>query len=263
MRRPYLPTVKAMAQKRRDRREIHDDPHHAEQRCRADSRKTTTGLPRSCTRLNPNPSSTATNRTGMMSPLTKGSTKEFGMMSRKNSVRPDALGNLGVGLHRLGIERGRIGVEARSHLPDVADDHSDDQRQRRGDLEIDQRLDPDIGDVANVAHFGNAKRDGGEDDRPHHDLDRLHEGVAERLEVDGKVRKRRSPAPRRERPRSAPARKACDRTACLTKATFAPPARRGRLRGRTVDLERGHRFPSNGPATISAAETAVRCPSPS
>jgi hypothetical protein len=60
----------------------------------ADSSKTTTGLPRSCARLSPNPNSAATKRMGMMSPFTKGSTKELGIIERKNSVRPTPLATL-------------------------------------------------------------------------------------------------------------------------------------------------------------------------
>ena len=160
---------------------------------------------------------------------------------REQKIRQtNALGTIGVSCDGFRIKRRRIGIETSSDLPDIADHHSDDQRQGRGHLEIDQRLGADIGDVANVAHLGNPERDRGEDNRTHHDLDRLHKGIAERFEIYGEVRNGVAHAQRRERPRRAPAHKACDKTARAPKRFCrsqdeARPSRRtdGRFRTRS------------------------------
>src|SRR6202022_869155 len=88
------------------------------------------------------------------------------------------------GLDRLGVECGRVGIEAYTDFPKISDNHSDDQGQGRCDLEIDQRLDANICDTANIPHFSDTHDDRGENDRGDDDLDRLDEGVSVRLQID-------------------------------------------------------------------------------
>ena len=81
-----------------------------------------------------------------------------------------------------GIEGRRIDVEPRAGPDDIGDDQPDDQRQRREEQEIGERLARDAADRGEVAHAGDAGDDGQEDQRRDDHLDQLDEGVAERLE---------------------------------------------------------------------------------
>src|SRR5262249_6596257 len=87
-----------------------------------------------------------------------------------------------VGRDHAGVERLRIDVHAGAEMPDVADDDSEDQGERRYDLEVDQRLDSDRSYPADVSHRGDAHDHRREDDGRDHHPDRLDEGVAQRLE---------------------------------------------------------------------------------
>ena len=60
----------------------------------AESSNATIGLPRGPASTSASPSSTAMNSTGMMSPLTKGSTKEVGIIDRKKSDSVTSLATL-------------------------------------------------------------------------------------------------------------------------------------------------------------------------
>ena len=71
-------------------------------------------------------------------------------------------------------------VEAAARLQDVDDDQTDDQRERRDDLEVDQRPDADAADLLHLAHVRDADDDRGEHDRRDQHLDELDEAVAER-----------------------------------------------------------------------------------
>ena len=79
-----------------------------------------------------------------------------------------------------GVERCRVGVDADARLDDVDHHEPDDQRQRRNDLEIDERLDADPADGLQVANLRDAGHDDAEDDRRDHHSDELDEAVAER-----------------------------------------------------------------------------------
>ena len=81
-------------------------------------------------------------------------------------------------------DRGRIAggaAEPFARAREVADQKADGQRQRRHDLEVDERLDADAADLARVLDVGDAGDDGAEDDRRDGHLDQLDEAVAERL----------------------------------------------------------------------------------
>ncbi len=71
----------------------------------------------------------------------------------------------------LAVERRRVGVEAGAGLHDLADEHADQQRERRDHLEVDQRLQADAADLLEVAHRRDAVHDGAEDDRRDHHAD--------------------------------------------------------------------------------------------
>ena len=50
-------------------------------------------------------------------------------------------------------------------LSTCGDDQADDERERRDDLEVEQRLAADAADLLHVLHAGDAGDDGTEDDR--------------------------------------------------------------------------------------------------
>ena len=87
------------------------------------------------------------------------------MMRRMKSVVVCVVGALGVVGDGVGVERRRVGVEARARLEHVGDDQADGERERRDDLEIEQRLAADAADLLHVPGAGNAEDDGAEDDR--------------------------------------------------------------------------------------------------
>ena len=62
-------------------------------------------------------------------------------------------------------------------------DQADDQRDGGDDLEVDEGLDRDAPDLAQIAHAGDAVRDRAEDDQPDHHLDQVDEDVAQRVEA--------------------------------------------------------------------------------
>src|SRR5581483_8540554 len=93
---------------------------------------------------------------------------------------------------------------------------------------------------------GDAKRNGGEDDRTDDDLDRLHKSVGERFQADRKVR--RDVAERRaenDRDDHLNVKPAIERHARRVRTDLWGRWCGG---GRTVDFERGHRFSSTYPA---------------
>jgi hypothetical protein len=76
-----------------------------------------------------------------------------------------------------------------SPAAELADHQSDQQRQRRDRLEIEQRLDADAADLLEVAHRADSVHDRAEDDRRDHHLDERNEAVTERLERDAGIGK--------------------------------------------------------------------------
>ena len=73
-----------------------------------------------------------------------------------------------------------IRVDADAGLNDVDDDQSDDQRERRNHLEVNEGLDADPADRPEVANLRDPDHDDAEDDRSDHHSDELDEAVAER-----------------------------------------------------------------------------------
>ncbi|MNR17829.1 hypothetical protein D3C85_1345160 [compost metagenome] len=84
---------------------------------------------------------------------------------------------------RLGIQRGRIDVEAHARLEHVRGHQADQQREGRDDLEIQQGDAAHPAHLLHVAHAGDAGHHGTEDDRADDHLDQLDEGVAQRLHL--------------------------------------------------------------------------------
>ena len=74
-------------------------------------------------------------------------------------------------------------MHAMARLENIRHHEADDQREGRHDLEVDQGLDPDAPNLAQVAHPADARDHGGEDDRGDQHLDELDEGVTEGLEL--------------------------------------------------------------------------------
>ena len=102
--------------------------------------------------------------------------------------RVQVLGLRRIGLYRLGVEAGRIGIDAGSGPIEIGDHETDEEGDRGQHLEIDQRLQSDAPDLLQIAHLGNTDRDSSEDDRGDHHLDQLDERVSQRLELRGEVR---------------------------------------------------------------------------
>jgi len=97
--------------------------------------------------------------------------------------RAGMAGGGGVLCDGLGIERGRVGVDAGAGLHPVDHEQADDERDGGDDLEIDQCLYPHPADLFHVAQAGDPHDDGREDDRADQHLDELDERVAQRLQL--------------------------------------------------------------------------------
>ncbi len=82
------------------------------------------------------------------------------------------------------VECGRVHVEAGSGMHDVADDESDDQRQRRDDFEIEKSFASDAADLAQIVHPGDSGDHGAEDHQSDDHGDQSDEGVAQRFHRD-------------------------------------------------------------------------------
>ena len=83
----------------------------------------------------------------------------------------------GRGLH----VNGRGGhVQSRARLQHIDHDEADDQRDRRHDLEVDERAQPDTADLTHGTHVRDADDNRREDDRRDHHADQLDESIAER-----------------------------------------------------------------------------------
>ena len=84
-----------------------------------------------------------------------------------NDVQEELFGAVGlrrrrVAGDRLGVECGRIGVNAGSRLQHIDDDETDDERKRRHRLKINQGLDSNPADIPHVPHLGDADHNGAE-----------------------------------------------------------------------------------------------------
>jgi hypothetical protein len=94
----------------------------------------------------------------------------------------------GVLRYGFDVERGRIYVHAAAGLDDVGDDQADTERERGDDFEVEERLDANAAELAEVAYARDANDNGEEDDRGDHHPDEFDEAVAEWLEEVGGVR---------------------------------------------------------------------------
>jgi hypothetical protein len=81
---------------------------------------------------------------------------------------------------------------AASGMQEIDSDEAEEQRQRRDDFKIDERLDADAAYFAEVTHARDAHHDGGEDDGREGHADELDEAVAERLEGNRGMGKERA-----------------------------------------------------------------------
>ena len=87
------------------------------------------------------------------------------------------------------LERLRIDIETSSRVQAIYHYQSDQQRQRRNNLEIDQRLDSDSAKFFYVRHRRDTVNDRTEDDRCDYHLHEVDKTVSERFqEEDGGIR---------------------------------------------------------------------------
>ena len=117
-----------------------------------------------------------------MSPVANALTIVVGMMFIRKSVdRQVGARSVVYARDGGGIELRRVRVDARAGLHDVHEHEADEERDRRDDLEVDERAQADAADLLHVAHLRDADDDRAEDDRRNHHPYQLDEGVAERL----------------------------------------------------------------------------------
>lgn len=83
----------------------------------------------------------------------------------------------------LGGERRDVDVQSAAGLDDVDDDEADHHGDGGENLEVDQRLEADPADRAQVVHGGDAVYDRAEDDRRDHHSDQCDEPVAQGFEL--------------------------------------------------------------------------------
>ena len=95
---------------------------------------------------------------------------------------------LGVGAHRLGIQRLRVDVHADARLEQEGQRQAEGQRDGSHQLEVDERLHANAADALQVAGAGDAVHDDAEDDQRNDHLDQLDEAVAQRLELHRRLR---------------------------------------------------------------------------
>ena len=79
------------------------------------------------------------------------------------------------------VERRNVDVHADARLHHIDDHQADHQRERRNDLEVDQRPDTDAADFLYVPHLRDTEDHGAEDDRCKEHLNELDERIGKRL----------------------------------------------------------------------------------
>jgi hypothetical protein len=118
------------------------------------------------------------------------------MFDRKSTVDSDLVLSVYWAIE-LGVERGRVDVEAGARLDQVGHDQADGQREGRDDLEVEQGLAADAADFLHVLHAGDTGDDGTEDHRRDDHLDQFDEAVSQGLHLFAECRDRRCQAGRR------------------------------------------------------------------
>ena len=159
----------------------------------------------------PQANSTENTSTCRISPLANASTADVGTRLTRKSSKPSRLG-------RARRPGGRCSDGGSMCMPTPGRSTLTMTRPMtsamRGDhLEVDQGLDRDAADLAEVAHAGDAVGDRAEDDQPDHHLDQVDEDVAEGfsvcpMRVRAPPQRRRGATPARTW-RSGPVEAAC------------------------------------------------------
>ena len=101
----------------------------------------------------------------------------------RDRVQQDLVPRLRGGGDRRTLPHRQVHTDARPR--EVDGEQTDDQRERRDDLEVDQRTQPHPADDLEVARAGDAGHQRREDQRRDHHLDQPEEQLAEWPEVDG------------------------------------------------------------------------------
>src|SRR6185312_9185525 len=173
--------------KRGERREIHDDAHHAEEPVHGNVEQVDQRLGALSELAQREPEQHGEEQHRQDVAAGEGADEAVGHDAEQEIDDRQRLGVLDIAGDQLGVEAGGIGIDAGAEMVEVADSDADEQRQRRHRLEIDQRLGADPGDLAQIAQRGDADHDGQEDDRLDDGADRLDEAVAQRLQRRGKI----------------------------------------------------------------------------
>src|SRR6266542_395115 len=127
----------------------------------------------------PKPNRTEMSSTGRILFPVRALSRVAGIMASTNPAKPSWLAVAAGG--RPWVEREE--TSTCSPLHDVDDDQADHHGDCGQDLEVDQRLQADPADHAQVVHGGDAVDDGAEDDRRDHHLHQSDEAVAQRFQI--------------------------------------------------------------------------------
>ena len=173
---------------RPDRRDLHDDPDHAEQGVRCLVDHVEQRLAALAERLQAEREQDGEEQHLQDLARRERADDRVGNDVHQELDRALLLGFRHEALDRPGVERLDVDVHVAAGLQGVHHDQADDQRNRGQHLEVDQRLEADASDLFHVLHAGDAMHDGAEDDRRDDHLDHLDEGVAERLHLLAEIR---------------------------------------------------------------------------
>ena len=136
------------------------------------------------------PNRTTKNTTCRMSPFANASTTLDGTMCVRKSTKRSSFALRGERRDVAGGDAG--GVDPLARTQDVHDDQPDGERERRHDLEVEQRLAPDPADPLEVRDVRDAEDDREEDDRRDDHPHQVHERVADGLHGPAGVRPERT-----------------------------------------------------------------------
>lgn len=94
--------------------------------------------------------------------------------------------------HRPDVQRVDVCVDPHTRPHEIDDNQPDDQSEGRNQLEIDNGLKTKSTNFSQVSDLGDPHDDGRKDDGRDHHLDKLDEGIAERLHLRSRTGKEKA-----------------------------------------------------------------------